>query len=59
MEIAQQTKLETPLQEVRSHDVTIMLGYGAFTMVLLIAIYLGAMASGTASADFATMAVFP
>jgi len=59
MEIAQQPRFETAQREVRSHDLTILLGYAAFAIVLLIAIYFGSMSSGTASGDFATMTVFP
>jgi hypothetical protein len=59
MEIAQHSKFETAQGEVRSHDMTILLGYAAFAIVLLIAIYLGSMSSGTAPGDFATMIVFP
>ena len=59
MQIAQQTRFETAQREVRSRDMTILLGYAAFAIVLLIAIYLGSMSSGTAPGDFATMTVFP
>jgi hypothetical protein len=59
MQIAQQTRFETAQREVRSRDMTILLGYAAFAIVLLIAIYLGSMSSGTAPGDFATMTAFP
>jgi hypothetical protein len=59
MEIVQPTKFATIQREVRSHDLTIILGYSAFAIVLLIAIYLGSLSSGTAPGDFATMTVFP
>jgi hypothetical protein len=59
MEIAQHSKFETAQSEVRSHDMTILLGYTAFATVLAIVIYLGAMSSGMAPGDFAAMAVFP
>jgi hypothetical protein len=59
MEIAQRTRFETAQSEVRSHDMTILLGYATFAIVLLIAIYLGSMSSGAAPGDFATMTVFP
>jgi hypothetical protein len=59
MQIAQQTRFETAQREVRSRDMTILLGYAAFAIVLLIAIYLGSMSSGTVPGDFATMTVFP
>jgi len=59
MEIVQPTKFTSAQREVRDHDVTIILGYAAFAIVLLIAIYLGSLSSGTAPGDFATMTVFP
>jgi hypothetical protein len=59
MAIAQRTKFETAQHEVRSHDVTVILGYTAFAILLLIAMYFGSMSSGTAPGDFATMTVFP
>jgi hypothetical protein len=59
MEITQQTRFETTQREVRSHDISILLGYSAFAILLLIAIYSGAMSSGTAPGDFAWMTVFP
>jgi hypothetical protein len=59
MEIAQHRKFETAQAEIGSHDITILFGYAAFAIVLLIAIYLGSMSSGTAPGDFATMGVFP
>jgi hypothetical protein len=59
MEIVQPTKFATTQGEVKSHDGTIILGYAAFAIVLLIAIYLGSLSSGTAPGDFATMSVFP
>jgi len=59
MEIAQKTGFETAQTNVRSHDLTIMLGYTASAILLLIAIYFGSMSSGIAPGDFATMTVFP
>jgi hypothetical protein len=59
MQIAQQTRLEAAPREIRSHDMTILLGYAFFAIVLLIAIYLGSMSSGMAPGDFAAMTVFP
>ena len=59
MEIAQQTRFETTQREVRSHDLTILLGYAVFAILLLIGIYWGAMASGVAPGDLASMTVFP
>ena len=59
MEIAQTTEFKSAQHEVRTHDVTIMLGYAAFAFLLLIAMYFGSVSSGTAPGDFATMTVFP
>jgi hypothetical protein len=44
---------------VRSHDVTILFGYAAFLIVLLIAIYFDSITSGIASGDPTSMTVFP
>jgi hypothetical protein len=59
MEIAQQSPFETTRREVRSHDLAIMLGYSVLAVLLLMAIYWGAMSSGAAPGDFASMTVFP
>jgi hypothetical protein len=59
MEIARQTRLETAQRSIRSHDVTVLLRYSIFAIVLLIAIYLGSMSAGTARGDLAMMTVFP
>ncbi len=59
MEIVQRTRFKTAQREVGSHDLAIVLGYVAFAVVLMIAIYLGSLSSGTAPGDFATMTVFP
>ena len=59
MEIAQQTRLETARREVRSHDLSISLGYSVLAILLLIGIYWGSMSAGTAPGDFAFMTVFP
>jgi hypothetical protein len=59
MEIVHSTKFNTAQREVRSHDATIILGYAVLAIVLLIAIYLGSLSSGTAPGDFATMTIFP
>jgi hypothetical protein len=59
MEIAQQTRLETARREVRSHDFSISLGYSVFAILLLVGIYWGSMAAGTAPGDFAFMTVLP
>jgi hypothetical protein len=58
-EIAQHTRFETTQGEVRTHDMTILLGYSVLAVVLLIAIYFGAMSSGMAPGDLASMTVFP
>jgi len=59
MAIAEQARLDTIQHTARSHDTAILFGYSIFAIVLLIAIYLGSMSSGTAPADFASMTVFP
>jgi hypothetical protein len=59
MQIAQGTRFEATQHEVRSHDLTIILGYAAFSVLLLTLIYFGSMSSGTAAGDFATMTIFP
>jgi hypothetical protein len=58
MAIAQRTGFETARSEVKSYDMSIVLGYAAFAVVLLIAIYLGAI-SGGMPGDFAAMTVYP
>jgi hypothetical protein len=59
MAIAEQTRFETTQREVVNYDAAILLGYSIFATVLLIAVYLGSMSSGTAPGDFASMTVFP
>jgi hypothetical protein len=59
MEIAQQSGFEATRREVGSHDSTILVGYSVFAVLFLIAIYWGAMSSGIAPGDFASMTVFP
>lgn len=59
MELAQQVRLASTKSDVRSRDLSIILGYSAFALVMLIAIYLAAGQSGTLSVDFADMTVFP
>jgi hypothetical protein len=59
MEIAQKTEFETAEHVVKSNDVTIVLGYAAFAVVLLIAMYFGSISSGMQPGDFAAMTVFP
>jgi hypothetical protein len=45
--------------DVPSRDMTIILGYSIFALVMLIAIYLAASGPGTEAADFANMVAFP
>lgn len=45
--------------DVRSRDMTIILGYSIVAMVMLLAIYLAAPGPGTEAADFANMVAFP
>jgi hypothetical protein len=59
MAIAERARFDTLQHTARSHDTAIILGYSIFAIVLLIAIYLDSMSSGTASGDFASMTVFP
>ena len=59
MEIAEQTRFDVAQRQVKSRDAIVLLGYSMFAIVLLIAIYIGSMSSGTAAADFASMIVFP
>jgi hypothetical protein len=59
MQIAQQTRFETTRREVRSYDVTILLGYSVFAILLLVGIYWHSMSSGLAPGDLASMTVYP
>jgi hypothetical protein len=59
MEIVQRARFKTALREARSPHVTIVLGYVALAIVLILAIYFDALSSGTAPGEFATMTVFP
>jgi len=59
MGIAQQTSFQITKDEVGSRDMTILLGYAASSILLLLLIYLASMAPGTASGDFTSMTVFP
>jgi hypothetical protein len=45
--------------EVKSYDMSILLGYSIFAIVFLIVVYFDSMSPGTASGDFASMTVFP
>jgi hypothetical protein len=53
------TKFITAQREVKSHDLTIIVGYAAVALMLLIAIYFASLSSGAEPGDFATMTVFP
>ncbi|MEI9923977.1 MAG: hypothetical protein WDN50_11075 [Bradyrhizobium sp.] len=44
--------------EVKSYDISILLGYSIFAIVFLIVVYLDSVSPGTASGDFASMTVF-
>jgi hypothetical protein len=44
---------------VRDYDATILLGYIAFSVVLLISIYFASMSPGTAPGAFESMTFFP
>jgi hypothetical protein len=59
MEIAGQSRFEATQREVRSFDAPIMAAYALLTIMLLVAICLDSMSSGTAPGDFASMVVFP
>jgi hypothetical protein len=59
MEIAEQTRFDVAQRPIKNRDAIVSLGYSISAIVLLIAIYLGSMSSGTAAADFASMIVFP
>jgi hypothetical protein len=59
MAIAQQVRLEAAPRGVKAYDVTILVGYSFFAIVLLLGIYFGSMSSGTVPGDFASMTVFP
>lgn len=45
--------------DVPSRDMTSILGYSFFALVMLLAIYLAASGPGTEAADFANMVAFP
>jgi hypothetical protein len=59
MGIAQQTGFQITRDGVRSRDITFLLGYAAFAIVLLLLIYLDSTSSGIAVGDFKSMTVFP
>jgi hypothetical protein len=59
MGLAQQVQLAPTESKVRSRDVSIMLGYAVFAIVILIAIGLAARQAGTSPVDLAAITVFP
>jgi hypothetical protein len=59
MELAQQVRIASAKADVRGRDISIILGYSIFALVMLLAIYFAAGGPGTAEADFANMVVFP
>jgi hypothetical protein len=59
MAIVQQASFEKAPGNFKDYDTTILVGYAAFAIVLLIAIYFASMSSGTAPNEFASMTVFP
>ena len=59
MELAHQVRLASTKSDVKSRDLSIILGYSTFALVMLIAVYLASGQSGTSPVDFANMTVFP
>jgi hypothetical protein len=59
MALAQQVRLSATRSGERSHDITILLGYCVFAIVMVIAICLASGGPGTDVANFATMSAFP
>jgi hypothetical protein len=59
MTIIRQANFETASGELKNYDTKILVGYVASAILLLIAIYLASMSSGTTPNEFASMAVFP
>jgi hypothetical protein len=59
MELAQQVRLASTKSDVRSRDLSILVGYAAFALIVLVAIYLAGGEPGTSAADLANMTVFP
>jgi hypothetical protein len=59
MELAQQVRLASTKSDVRSRDMSILVGYAAFALIVLVAIYLAGGEPGTSAADLANMTVFP
>jgi hypothetical protein len=59
MAIVQQAGFEAAPSHLKSYDSKILVGYAAFAILLLIAIYFDSMSSGMSANEFATMTVFP
>jgi hypothetical protein len=61
MEIAKNFTASRQVQnlEVKSYDMTIILGYAIFAIVFLAAVYFDSVSPGTALGDFASMTVLP
>ena len=59
MALAQQVRLTAAKGSERRHDMTILLGYSVFAIMMVIAIYLASSGPGMEFADFATMSTFP
>lgn len=58
MELAQQVRIASTKSHVLGGDVSIVLGYLAFAL-LLVAIYLASGQPGTEPGDFSKMTLFP
>jgi hypothetical protein len=61
MTVAERTRFDSTRHAAAANDrdAIILIGYAAFAVVLLIAIYLASMSSGTAPGEFVSMTVFP
>lgn len=59
MELAQQVRHASTKSDIRSRDLSIIVGYLAFALLLLVAIYLAAGQTGTAPIDVVDMTAFP
>jgi hypothetical protein len=59
MELTQHVRIASTKADAPSRDMSIILGYAAFAIVMLLAIYLAGGEPGTASGDFAAMTAFP
>ena len=58
-EVTQLSKVNNAKPKVKDWNATVSLVYVAFSIVLLIEIYIASMSPGTALGDFVSMAVFP